>query len=120
MSTSIPLALRNGLVITLAIALAAPAAAQTSDVRFGNLHAHTSYSDGLGEPEEAFRMACEVGLDFFAITEHNHEDGDGKGEANPVTGDSCKGNKRSKALIACLQPDRRVEVEIAGTKEVVQ
>lgn len=45
---------------------------------------------------------------------------DGKGEANPVTGDSCKGNKRSKALIACLQPDRRVEVEIAGTKEVVQ
>jgi OOP family OmpA-OmpF porin len=45
---------------------------------------------------------------------------DGKGEANPVTGDSCKGNKRSKALIACLQPDRRVEVEIAGTRETVQ
>lgn len=45
---------------------------------------------------------------------------DGKGEANPVTGDSCKGNKKTKALIACLQPDRRVEVEIAGTKATVQ
>lgn len=43
---------------------------------------------------------------------------DGKGESEPVTkaGD-CKGNKASKALIACLQPDRRVEVEVAGTRE---
>lgn len=45
---------------------------------------------------------------------------DGKGEADPVTGDSCKGNKKTKALIECLQPDRRVEVEIAGTRTVVQ
>ena len=45
---------------------------------------------------------------------------DGKGEANPVTGDSCKGNKKTRALIDCLQPDRRVEVEVAGTKAVVQ
>ena len=45
---------------------------------------------------------------------------DGKGEANPVTGDTCKGNKRTKALIACLQPDRRVEVEVAGTKETMK
>ncbi|MBC7415922.1 MAG: outer membrane beta-barrel protein [Herminiimonas sp.] len=37
--------------------------------------------------------------------------------ANPVTkpGD-CKGNKPTPALIACLQPDRRVDVEVAGTK----
>ena len=42
---------------------------------------------------------------------------DGKGKTQPVTkpGD-CKG-KRSKALIACLQPDRRVDVEVTGTKE---
>ena len=39
------------------------------------------------------------------------------GEANPVTrpGD-CKGTNASKQLIACLQPDRRVEVEVTGTK----
>ena len=37
--------------------------------------------------------------------------------SDPVTkpGD-CKGKKATKALIACLQPDRRVEVEVSGTK----
>ncbi|WP_309682440.1 outer membrane beta-barrel protein [Polaromonas sp.] len=37
--------------------------------------------------------------------------------ANPVTqaGD-CKGSKVSAQLIACLQPDRRVEVEVSGTR----
>ncbi len=37
--------------------------------------------------------------------------------AQPVTkpGD-CKGNKVTPALIACLQPDRRVDVEVTGTK----
>lgn len=45
---------------------------------------------------------------------------DGKGEANPVTGDTCKGDKKTKSLIECLQPDRRVEVEVAGTKTIVQ
>ncbi len=37
--------------------------------------------------------------------------------SDPVTkpGD-CKGKKATKALIACLQPDRRVEVEVTGTK----
>jgi len=28
----------------------------------------------------------------------------------------CKGEKKSKALIAYLHPDRRVEVEVSGTK----
>lgn len=45
---------------------------------------------------------------------------DGKGEANPVTGDTCKGTKKTKSLIECLQPDRRVEVEVAGTREVTK
>jgi len=45
---------------------------------------------------------------------------DGKGEANSVTGDTCKGTKATKALIQCLQPDRRVEVEVAGTRGTVQ
>jgi OmpA-OmpF porin, OOP family len=42
---------------------------------------------------------------------------DGKGEANPVTGDSCIGERKTKALIDCLAPDRRVEIEVAGTHE---
>jgi len=36
-----------------------------------------------------------------------------KGEAEPVTTD-CKGNKATPALISCLQPDRRVTVDMQG------
>ena len=35
------------------------------------------------------------------------------GEREPVTTD-CKGEARTTALIACLQPDRRVTVDILG------
>ncbi|OMG54548.1 hypothetical protein BJN45_04785 [Azonexus hydrophilus] len=41
---------------------------------------------------------------------------EGKGETQPVTGDTCKGNAKTKALIDCLQPDRRVDIEVIGTK----
>jgi OOP family OmpA-OmpF porin len=42
----------------------------------------------------------------------------GKGETQPVTraGD-CRGAKSTK-VVACLQPDRRVDVEMNGTKAV--
>ena len=41
---------------------------------------------------------------------------EGKGEKQPVTKpDQCKGPK-SKKTIDCLQPDRRVEIEVIGTK----
>lgn len=42
---------------------------------------------------------------------------EGKGKRNPVTGNTCK-QKNRKQLIACLAPDRRVEVEVVGTQEV--
>ena len=38
----------------------------------------------------------------------------GKGEADPVTGNSCHGH--GKELKACLAPDRRVEIEVIGIK----
>ena len=42
---------------------------------------------------------------------------EGKGEKQPITGDKCgKTEKKSKKLIECLQPDRRVEIEVIGTK----
>jgi outer membrane protein OmpA-like peptidoglycan-associated protein len=43
---------------------------------------------------------------------------DGKGEANPVTGTTCTGKGMpTKKLIACLQPDRRVEIEFSAVHE---
>lgn len=40
---------------------------------FGQLHAHTNLSDGLGSPEEAFAYARQVeNLDFFAVTDHSN------------------------------------------------
>ena len=45
---------------------------------------------------------------------------EGRGKENPVTGNTCDNLKlRSKAQIECLAPDRRVEIEIQGTTEVV-
>jgi OOP family OmpA-OmpF porin len=41
----------------------------------------------------------------------------GKGESAPVTGDQCK-KMAGKKLIECLQPDRRVEIEFLGSREV--
>lgn len=41
---------------------------------------------------------------------------EGKGKRNPVKTD-CK-QKNRKALIACLAPNRRVEVEVVGTQQV--
>ncbi|MGE5639583.1 MAG: OmpA family protein [Clostridia bacterium] len=46
---------------------------------------------------------------------------EGKGESQPVTGDKCRKmgpeNGRNAKLVACLQPDRRVEIEVVGTRQ---
>jgi OmpA-OmpF porin, OOP family len=40
-----------------------------------------------------------------------------KGESSPVTtADQCKGDKQTPSLIACLQPDRRVDFVVTGTR----
>tara|TARA_Y100001936_G_scaffold217220_1_gene228996 strand:- start:8991 stop:10130 length:1140 start_codon:yes stop_codon:yes gene_type:complete len=40
---------------------------------------------------------------------------DGKGEADPITGTKC--TDTGKDLKTCLQPDRRVEIEITGVRQ---
>jgi outer membrane protein OmpA-like peptidoglycan-associated protein len=42
---------------------------------------------------------------------------DGKGKSNPITKPGECGEKRSPATIACLQPDRRVELEVSATAQ---
>ncbi|MDR3214260.1 MAG: OmpA family protein [Azoarcus sp.] len=41
---------------------------------------------------------------------------EGKGRTQPVTAAQCNGVTPRKALIECLQPDRRVDIEIIGTR----
>ena len=41
---------------------------------------------------------------------------EGKGETQPVTGNKCDKVGGRAAQISCLQPDRRVEVEVIGSK----
>jgi len=58
--------------ILIVFALAFSLGAQDK-VFFGNLHSHTSYSDGSGKPAAAYKHARDVAhVDFLAITEHNH------------------------------------------------
>jgi OOP family OmpA-OmpF porin len=44
---------------------------------------------------------------------------EGKGETQSVTDDKCKNmgrdHRSNKPLVACLQPDRRVDIEVIGT-----
>jgi OOP family OmpA-OmpF porin len=49
--------------------------------------------------------------------EANRVYAEGKGEKQPVTGGKCgKSEKRTKQLVDCLQPDRRVDLEVIGTQ----
>ncbi|HKN03939.1 MAG TPA: porin OmpA [Buttiauxella sp.] len=43
----------------------------------------------------------------------------GMGESNPVTGSTCDNVAPKSKLIDCLAPDRRVEIEVKGIKDVV-
>jgi hypothetical protein len=61
--------LTAGLAATL---LSGGTATAQEKVFFGNLHSHTSYSDGSGKPDEAYDHARDAKLDFLALTEHNH------------------------------------------------
>jgi Bacterial Ig-like domain len=38
----------------------------------GDIHNHTSYSDGSGTPQQAFASAIDCGLDFLAVTDHSY------------------------------------------------
>ncbi len=41
------------------------------DFFYGNLHAHTTYSDGTGTPAEGYQWARDnAGFDFYAVTDH--------------------------------------------------
>lgn len=79
------------------------------------------HTDRIGNPDYNQRLSTERAA---AVTEYLTSHGvpsskiraEGKGSSEPVT--NCEGTKKTKALIACLQPDRRVEVHITIEREV--
>ena len=73
MKGTLPRVLRVSIVVAaLALLTAAPASAAGYNLYFGDLHAHTDYSDGVGTPAEAYAAAKAAGADFFATTDHVH------------------------------------------------
>lgn len=56
------------------------------------------------------------------VAKANRVTAEGKGESSPVTGEDCKNmgpeSKNNKKLVACLQPDRRVEIEVLGSRQI--
>jgi hypothetical protein len=58
------------LLLSSLAANGAHAAAPAYRVFFGDLHAHTSLSDGKGTPEQAYAQAARGGADFLALTDH--------------------------------------------------
>jgi OOP family OmpA-OmpF porin len=62
--------------------------------------------------------------DYLAskVANANKVTAQGKGESAPVTGDDCKKmgpeTAANKKLVACLQPDRRVEIEVLGSRQL--
>ncbi|MBI3096320.1 MAG: OmpA family protein [Rhodocyclales bacterium] len=76
--------------------------------RFGSDAYNQKLSEKRAEAVKAYLVSKGV--------EPNRVYTEGKGEKQPVTkADQCKGPK-SKKTIDCLQPDRRVEIEVIGTK----
>lgn len=75
----------SGLSLVFVIAMVGPsfclgvtpaAGTETVDIQynlyFGDLHSHTSYSDGEGTPDQAYEAARSAGADFMAITDHHY------------------------------------------------
>lgn len=81
------------------------------------------HTDRLGTPDYNQKLSQERAdaVKSYLVTA-SHVDPEkitavGRGEDSPTAATSdCKGSKASRALIACLQPDRRVDIEVAGTR----
>jgi len=81
-------------------------------------HADRLGSNGYNQRLSAQRAeSVKTYLISAAAVDANKISAAGKGETMPVTkAGECRGNKPTPVLIACLQPDRRVDVEVTATK----
>ncbi len=97
-------------LLTLFVGIGWAGTAQAQEkVFFGNLHSHTSYSEGYGTPREAYKHARDVAkLDFLALTEHNHAE---------AVGDDNKGIGLDHALYNGAGAESLISVAKAMTQD---
>jgi OOP family OmpA-OmpF porin len=88
--------------------------------QFDRVHV-TGYTDRIGSKaynERLSRQRADAVRQYLVSSggiEENKIDAEGRGMSDPVTTPGQCGKGRSAAVIACLQPDRRVDLEVAGT-----
>jgi OOP family OmpA-OmpF porin len=98
-------------------------AGRISDASLDSIVA-TGHADRIGKDaanqklSEARAQAVKGYLDGKVATQNIEVAG--KGEAEPVTGAACDRmgpeQRKNRKLVDCLQPDRRVEIEVFGTR----
>lgn len=95
--------------------------ASSADIKGADFSVY-GYTDRIGSDEYNLVLSQKRA---DAVTNKLKDDGvtsvttsEGRGKADPVTGDKCDTVKGKKALVDCLAPDRRVEVIVTGEVEV--
>jgi OOP family OmpA-OmpF porin len=84
----------------------------------------TGHTDRIGSPKYNQKLSeqrAQAVKEYLMVkkVQANRIDAQGKGESEPVTkANECKGAKSAK-VIACLQPDRRVDIELQGAMKQV-
>jgi outer membrane protein OmpA-like peptidoglycan-associated protein len=96
-------------------------AAKLKTLHYGSINI-IGYTDRIGS--EAYnnhlsRIRAEVIKNYLVTKGVDSQKlrAEGRGEADPITGNTCRGSERTPALIVCLQPDRRVEVQVSGMRQ---
>jgi hypothetical protein len=86
----------------------------------------TGHADRIGSDDYNQKLSeerAQAVADYLASkgVDRSHLQVEAKGESEPVTGNQCDRlgpeNNKNQKLIACLQPDRRVEAELLGSRQ---
>jgi OmpA-OmpF porin, OOP family len=101
-------------------------AAKLHDAQIDRIDA-TGYADRIGSESynqtlsKERAQAVEADLEKLGIASQRVHTL-GRGKSDPVTGDHCghmgPENRHNAKLVACLQPDRRVEIEVRGARKM--
>lgn len=86
----------------------------------------TGHADRIGTEDYNQKLSedrAQAVADYLTSkgVDRSHVQVEGKGKTEPITGEQCRNmgpeNNKNQKLIACLQPDRRVDAELLGSRE---